>query len=131
MSEEDVEIVRRAYAAFNRGDRDGAVADVTLDAEYIPSEAFPESRVRRGPEDVKNFMSWLWDEFEDARLDTHEFIDLGDKVLVSMTIRARGRQSGAEASWDVRHIWEIGDGKVMRCQAFMSADQAREAAGLL
>jgi ketosteroid isomerase-like protein len=80
MAEEDVEIVRRAYAAFNRGDRDGAVADVAPDAEYIPSEAFPGSRVRRGPDDVKNFMSWLWDEFEDARLDTHEFIDLGDKV---------------------------------------------------
>jgi ketosteroid isomerase-like protein len=79
MSEENVEIVRRAYEAFNRGDRDGAVADLAPNAEYIPSEAFPESRVRRGPEDVKNFMSWLWDEFEDARLDTDEFIDIGDE----------------------------------------------------
>jgi uncharacterized protein len=131
MSEENVEIVRRAYEAFNRGDRDGAVADVAPNAEYIPSEAFPESRVRRGPEDVKNFMSWLWDEFEDARLDTHEFIDLGDEAFVSTTIRGRGKQSGAEASWDVWHIWEIGGDKVIRCQAFMSEDQAREAVGLV
>lgn len=130
MSEENVEIIRRAVDAVNRGDRDAAVADLSPDAEYIPSEAFPESRVRRGPEDVKEFLTWLWDEFEDARLDPHEFIDTGDKILVSTTISARGRQSGVEAAWDIWHVWEIRAGKVIRCQAFVSEDQAREAAGL-
>jgi hypothetical protein len=130
MSGENVEMVRRAYQAFNRGDRDAAVADVAPDAEYIPSEAFPEARVRRGPEETKEFLGWLLDEFEGARLDTHEFIDLGDKVLVATTIRGRGRISGAEAHWDVWHVWELRGGKIVRSQAFMSEDEARKAVGL-
>ena len=36
MSQENVEIMRRAYAAFNRGDIDGMVADVAPDFEYVP-----------------------------------------------------------------------------------------------
>ena len=34
MSKDNVEVVRRAYEAFNRGDRDAAVADVAADCEY-------------------------------------------------------------------------------------------------
>jgi uncharacterized protein len=131
MSDENVEIVRWAYDKFNQGDLDAAVVHVAPDAEYIPSEVFPETEIRRGPEEVKGFLHWLLDQFEDARLDAHEFVDAGDnKVFVSMTIRGRGRLSGAEVDWDVWHVWEVRAGKVARCQAFLNQDQALAAAGL-
>ena len=41
MTQENVEIVRRAYEAFNRGDIDGALADLASDFEYTPSGAIP------------------------------------------------------------------------------------------
>jgi ketosteroid isomerase-like protein len=130
MSEENIEIVRRAYESVNRGDLDAAVADVAADGVYIPSEAFPESRVRRSPEEMKEFLRWLVDEFEGARVEPHEFIDVGHKVFVPSTITGRGRLSGAEARWDVWHVWEIRDGKIVRNQAFLSEGEARKAAGL-
>jgi ketosteroid isomerase-like protein len=100
MSQENVEIVRRAFEAFNRDDVDAAVADFAPDCEYIPSGAIPGGAgVSRGPEGYKRWASWLRDEFDDAHLEIHELIDAGDHVWVSLTARGRGKQSGAETSW--------------------------------
>jgi hypothetical protein len=41
MSEENVEVVRRGYEAFNRGDLDGMVADFAPTFEYVASGAVP------------------------------------------------------------------------------------------
>ena len=51
MSKENVEIVRRGYEAYNRGDLDGMVADHAPTFEYVASRAIPGSRgLYRGPE---------------------------------------------------------------------------------
>jgi ketosteroid isomerase-like protein len=60
MSQENVEVVRRAYAAFNRGDLDAVVANVAPDAEYVTSGAIPGSgSVYRGREGLKRHFGWL------------------------------------------------------------------------
>ena len=41
MSGENVEIVRRAFEAFNRGDHDAAFKDLTPNFEYVPSGVIP------------------------------------------------------------------------------------------
>ena len=51
-------------------------------------------------------------------------------MLVSLTNRGRGKQSGANVSW---HVWQVGtvrDGKLVRAQGFTSRDEALEAVGL-
>jgi len=86
--------------------------------------------VYQGPEGYKQFVAWLRDEFEDAGLDVNDVIGAGDRVLASLTLRGRGRQSGAATSWDLWQVWTIRDGKVVRGQAFTSKTEALEAAGL-
>jgi ketosteroid isomerase-like protein len=131
MPRENVEMVRRAFEAFNRGDLDSAVADIAPDCEYIPSGGIPDADdVYRGPEGYKRFIRWLRDEFDDARVEAHEFIETDDQVVVSLTNRGRGRQSGVEVSWHVWQVWAIRDAKVVRGQGFMSRAEALEAAGL-
>ena len=73
--------------------------------------------------------SW-WSEFDNLRVEVHELIETGDQVLASLTLRGRGKQSGAETSWDVWHVWTVRDGKAIGLQAFTSSDLALEAAGL-
>jgi hypothetical protein len=41
-----------------------------------------------------------WGEFEEPHVELHELIDAGDQVFASATFRGRGKQSGAETSWD-------------------------------
>ncbi len=43
MSQENVEMMQRAFDAFNRGDRDAAVADVAPDCEYVASGTIPDA----------------------------------------------------------------------------------------
>jgi ketosteroid isomerase-like protein len=130
MSGENVEITRRAYEAFNRGDLDGAVADAAPDLEYISTGAVPGSGgVFRGPEGFKRFLGWFWEEFEDTRIEA-EFIEAGDQVLASITNHGRGKRSGVETTWHVWQLWTLRDGKFVRGQGFTSREEALEAAGL-
>jgi len=131
MSQENVEMVRRAFEAYNRGDIDAVVTDFASDCEYVPSGALPGGRgVYRGPEGYKRFIGWLRDGFDDARVDVNDVIDAGNQVLVSVTVRGHGRQSGAAASWDLWQVWTIRDGKFVRGQAFTDRTEALEAVGL-
>jgi hypothetical protein len=131
MSQENVEIVRRAYEAFNRGDLEAVFADAASDFEYVASGAIPGvGGVYRGPEGFRRFVEGFWGEFDDAREEIHEFIDAGDHVLVSLTQRGRGKQSGVETRWNTWHVWTVRDGEVVRGQGFTSRDEALEAVGL-
>jgi ketosteroid isomerase-like protein len=131
MSEPNAEIVRRGYEAYNRGDIDGTAADFAPDCEYIPSGALPGGRdIIHGPEEYKRYIGWLQSEFDDAHAEIHELVDAGDAVLASLTLRGRGRQSGAPVGWALWQVWTFQDGKVIRGEAFTSPDEAREAARL-
>jgi len=130
MSRKNVELVRRAYEAFNRGDLDGAVADIAPDCEYVATGAIPGVEgVYRGPEGFKRFLGWLLNEFDDARAEIHEVIEAGDQVLVSLTNRGRGKQSGVEVDWQVWQLWTVRDGTTRRGQGFTSREEALEAVG--
>src|SRR5512133_1636178 len=112
MSAENVEIVRRAVEAFNRGDLDAAVADFAPDCEYISSGAIPGATdTYRGPEGYKRFAGWLLDQFDDVRLELNEIIGEGDQVVVSFNNRGRGKHGGPETTWQVWQVWTFSDGK--------------------
>jgi ketosteroid isomerase-like protein len=131
MSQENVEIVRAALEAFNRGDVDAVVADAAPDLEYVATGAIPGAGgVYRGPEGFRRFLETFWGEFADARIELHEFIDAGNRVLVSQTLRGRGKQSGVEANWPVWQLWTLRDGKIVRGRGYTSRQEAVDAAGL-
>jgi ketosteroid isomerase-like protein len=131
MSGEDVEMVRRGYEAFNRGDFKGMVEDIAPAFEFIPTGALPDmADTYRGPEGWQRFSTWLSDQFDAARVEPQEILDADEKVLAEVVISGRGKQSGVEARWNVWHVWTLRNGKVVHGQAFTSRDQALQAAGL-
>ena len=83
MSEENVEVVRRGYEAFNRGDLDGMVADFAPTFEYVASGAVPGTGgVYRGPEGLREFMGWFFGKFSNARAEINELTEAGELVSV-------------------------------------------------
>jgi uncharacterized protein len=106
MSEENIEMARRGYEAFNRGDLDGMVADLAPNFEYVTTGGIPGiDALYRGPERLTEFIGWMWDEFEDPRIDVRELTEAGNQVLAEVTLRGRGKQSGVETSWSLCHLW--------------------------
>jgi ketosteroid isomerase-like protein len=131
MSQENVEIAQRAYEALERGDFDGMMSDMAPSFEYVTTGAIPGvTGAYRGREGLKEFLRWMWDEFDSPRIEVHDLTEAGDQVLASVTLRGRGKQSGVEASWDVWNLWTIHDGKVVHGQGFARREDALEAAGL-
>jgi uncharacterized protein len=131
MSQENVELVRRAFEAYSRGDIDGAVSDFAPDCRYTAAGIIPDrTGVFRGPEGYKEFISWLRSEFDDAHAEVDELIDAGDTVVVGSTLQGRGRQSGAPAKFTFWQVWTVQNGKFVRGQGFTSRGEALEAAGL-
>ena len=130
MTRENVEIVHRACAAFNRGDIEGTLAEVAPDFEYITAGTIPDlSGTYRGIERFKRFVRGFFEEFDEARLEIHDVVEWDDRVMVSMTMRGRGRRSAAETSWDVFQVWTLRSGAAVRGQGFMSRTEALEALG--
>jgi ketosteroid isomerase-like protein len=131
MSQENVELARRAFEAYSRGDIDGAVSDFAPDCRYTSAGLIPDrTGVFRGPEEYKGFIGWVRSEFDDVQSEVDELIDAGDQVVVGSTLRGRGKQSGAQAKFTFWQVWTVQNGKFVRGQGFASRDEALEAAGL-
>jgi uncharacterized protein len=131
MSQENVEIVRRGYEAFNRGDIDGVVGLLAPDFEYVASGLVPGVGGKyRGADGLRRFAETFWSEFDDPRIEVHELIDTGERVVASTTMRGHGKQSGAQTSWGVCQLWTVRDGRAVRGQGFPTKAEALEAAGL-
>src|SRR6059058_155820 len=104
MSQENVEIVRRAIDAFNRRDFDAAFEDTAPGCELDMSRAVgPIHGVFR----IDQFQGVLADfaeNWESLRLEPHEFIEAGDDMGVPWTLHGRGRD-GIEVVTRVTLVW--------------------------
>jgi ketosteroid isomerase-like protein len=131
MSQENVEIVRKAYAAFNRGDAGAAFEDFAPAFECDMSRAVGFN-VDRGSYDLVQFRRLLdeyaasWESFE---LGPDEFLDATDQVVVPFTNRAQGRD-GIELQGRGTLVWTIRDGTIVAGCLYQDRDEALEAAGL-
>jgi ketosteroid isomerase-like protein len=131
MSQENVEIVRRASDPFNRRDLPAFLAALDPDVEWMPIMATLEGRVYRGHEEVLRWLEALDADWEFFEIYPDEFQDLGDRVLAFGHWRARGRASGVTlesqpAAW----LHEVKDGKIARMRTFTDRAEALEAVGL-
>ena len=129
MSEENVEVVRAAVDAYNRGDRDAALKDAAPDFEMDLSRALGPQHGIYGLEQIQGF----WREFDESwgsiQIDPHEFIEIGEHVVVPWTMRTVGRD-GIEVEARVTWTFTIRDGAVQRITMYQEREEALEAAGL-
>ena len=96
MSQENVEIVRRVFDAFNSRDIAAFLELLDPDVEWVPILAVLEGRVYRGHEGIRQWIDDLATDWEFFEVYYEELRDLGSRVLVSGHWRARGRSSGVE-----------------------------------
>jgi uncharacterized protein len=132
MSQENVELVRSAYDAFNRGDLPGALAKLDCNVEWDMShfEGWLESAVYYGREGASTFLTDWLTVFPDYRADINRIVDNGDRVVLFVTQRGHGTGSGAGAELHYVQDMTVHNGKVVLVRTYTDEATALEAAGL-
>jgi len=130
MSKADVEVVRRAIAAYNRRDfeviRTLNHPDVQLD--WSASRGL-EAGVYQGVEEVMDFYRNFLETFEKVHIEPDRFIESRDSVVVPNSAQVRGRD-GIETVARSAFLFELRGGRIARICLYQETHEALEAAGV-
>ena len=127
MSQENVEIVRRAFALFNARDLSAFFDVFDSDLLYRNRSDEPDARVYRGLEQYKGYVAGFLDTFDDLRFELHELVDLGDQVVVVTDLLGRGRESGADVRGVYVFLLTVRDGTIVEGSEYATKEEALEA----
>jgi len=135
MSEENVEIARRAIDAWNRDDLDAFLAEIHPDVVWhtaIEGTVEGEDTEFRGHDGVRQvWKNYRGEVFGRMEAWGTEVLDLGgDSVLRLGHLRVIGRTSGMEMESEFAQHMVIRHGEIVASRDYLSHAEALEAAGL-
>jgi ketosteroid isomerase-like protein len=129
MSGENVEIVRSAIDAYNRGDVEAMLQATAPGFELDLSRAAGPLKGVYGRDRIQWFWNEITDSWESVRIEPREFIEAGEHVVVPWTMHLTGRD-GIEVQARVTWVWTIRDGAVERLSMYQERQEALAAVGL-
>ena len=132
MSVENVEAVRNAAVAFNRGDLDTWTEYWADDIDYRAVEgALDDHGPIHGKAEMRAYMQDWIDTFDQFKVEPLEVIDAGgEQIVAALRNSGRAKLSGVETDLTFAVVNTIRDGKIVRGREYWTKEQALEAAGL-
>jgi len=124
MSQENVDVVRRIYDAWDRGE--SARDFIAADMEYVNPSYAVEPGIRHG----RKSLGVVRGTYEDFEVKVERIIDAGDKTAVLAHFTGSGSISGVPVAGEHGYVWTVRDGLAVRFQWFQSHREALEASGL-
>jgi ketosteroid isomerase-like protein len=122
--------VRGFASAITQGDPDAALEVCHPEIEFLSVLAV-DGRAYRGHDGIRQYFSDIVSAWEEWRVEVHWTALAPDgRVVIEMTMHARGRGSGAPLSEFAAHIWTLEDGKLLRNEPFREPEEALRAASL-
>ena len=132
MSQENVEIVRDAVVAFNRGDLDTWLDEYWADdIDYRAVERIDDPGPIHGKDGMRVYLQDWIDTFDEFKVEPMELIDAGEEQVVAVFRNSgRAKLSGIETDLTFAVVYTVRDGKIARAREYWTKDKALEAAGL-
>jgi ketosteroid isomerase-like protein len=133
MSEANVEIARRVFAAFER------TGDLEVLQEYwaedivwdVSRSDFPDKGIYYGMEGVREWTRGIEDAFEGLVWEFEEITDLGqDRVLVVTRLKGHGQFSKIGIDYRFPYVLTLRDGIVIRVDRYRDRAEALKAVGV-
>jgi ketosteroid isomerase-like protein len=132
MSQENVEVVRRAVDGWNRGDVDAWMEAAHPEVEWssgVQRLVEGTQTVWRGRDEVRRF----WDEWHalwDLSIQISEFRNVGDTIVALGQMQIRGKASGIDLDQSVAYVVEFDSGLIRKMSAYLDEAEALQAVGL-
>ena len=128
MSQENVELARKAFEAWNRGDVDAFLQTLDPNVEVYLPEGGLNVGVRRGHEEVRRLMEGFLEVWDDLRMEPERFFEVDDQIVVFVHVRGTGKGSGVETETRPAHVATVRGCKVVRLVICPERAAALEAA---
>ena len=131
MGETNVEKLRRIYDSLAEGD--DTLFWASLDPDVVWDERdmdWPEADIYHGIAGVRTLLRRWLAGWEDFRWLARDFAGADDRVVVTVTQRARGKASGITIDQERSQVWTFREGKVIAFRSFVDRDEALAAAGI-
>jgi ketosteroid isomerase-like protein len=122
--------VRGFADAINDHDLDAALAAchpeiVFLSVLAVSGDAYV------GHDGIRQYFTDIESAWAEWRVEVHRVAEAPDaRVMIEMTMHARGKESGAPWSEFTAHLWTVRDGRLLRNAVFRHPDEALRAAGV-
>jgi ketosteroid isomerase-like protein len=123
---------RAGYEAFNAGDVETLERMLDPRFEWHEAAEIPGVKSATGRDEFVRFMRGfdrLWDEFGFEPLELRPNGD--ELVYVRAQAHGRGKASAELVEFEIHHVWRLEHGLFVRMDAYLEADEARAAAGLI
>jgi ketosteroid isomerase-like protein len=116
--------------SITRGDIDAALEVCHPDVEFLSVLAV-DGRAYLGHAGIRQYFEDVTSAWDEWTVEVHRTAVLPDgRVVIEMTMHARGRESGLPIAVFAAHVWTLEDGKLRRNQPFREPAQAHRETGL-
>jgi ketosteroid isomerase-like protein len=130
MSEENVEIVRAGYDAFNRGDLEANLAALDPAVEWWPAADEPITEPYRGHDGYRTLVGEIREYVPDLQAEIEECFAVGDRVVTCLRFWGRGRDSGAPVELRETNVARFRAGKIVEVREYRERAEALSEVGL-
>ena len=133
MSQENVEVFKRAFDAINRRNAEALLSELDPDVEWhgaILMALGGKQSVYHGHEGVREWLRDLYETLSGFQAEYPEIRDLGDRTVAIGRVRVRGTASEAEIESPHAAVVEFKNGRGIRIRTYLDPKEALEAAGL-
>ncbi len=130
MSQEKVEIVRRIFDEWGRGNFRAGTELFDPHTLLVLREGFPDAGAYHGPEQIDRYMRGFLEAWDKLVIEGEEFIAAGDSVVVGVHQQGTGKDSGIPVELRYFQVWSFRGDTVLRLESIFERADALQAAGL-
>jgi len=122
------QVVSAHYAASERGDLAGMLADFAEDGQWTEMDGFPCRGTYVGrPPIMENVFAVLANQFDSYTFVLERLIDAGDEVIGIGHYSGTHKQTGKSFAARAVHVWSVKNGKICRFEQFTDTLRVHEA----
>ena len=117
MSDDKITAVQNLYAAYQRGDMDGVLADLAEDVDWAaeaPGSGAPWYGSYLGKAEVPAFFRAIVENVDIDRFDIVGLTSSERDVVATVDWRFTVKSTGKSASMYMQHWWRFADGQIVQ-----------------
>jgi ketosteroid isomerase-like protein len=130
MSAQNVELVRRSFEAFARGDLETFYSALAPGIEWTTGADEPDPQTYQGADGMRRFTAdtaEAWVNRFDGAVQFTDFIDLGEWVVAPWTARLEGKGSGIVVDVYETYAVRVNESRIVEVAEYRTTAEAVEA----